>query len=59
MVHRPMAPSTESEEPLTVDPEVPDLDGVTDYEDGDHLVICDRENPRAWIRSQDVWTLEN
>jgi hypothetical protein len=33
------------------DPEVPDLDGVTGYEDGDAHVVCDRENPNAWIRS--------
>lgn len=35
------------------DAEVPDLDDVTSYEDGDHHVICDTENPNAWIRSDE------
>lgn len=36
-----------------VDPEpaLPDLDGYACYEDGDHFVVCDRENPNAWVRS--------
>lgn len=32
-------------------PEVPDLEDVTSYEDGDATVICDRTNPNAWVRS--------
>lgn len=36
------------------EPAGPDLDGYASYEDGDHLVICDRENPNAWIRSNET-----
>lgn len=28
-----------------------EYDKLTSYEDGDSLVICDREEPHAWIRS--------
>lgn len=48
------------EERLDVDatPEVPDLDGVTGYDDGDGHVICDRENPNAWVRSDETTEIE-
>lgn len=36
------------------DLELPELDGYTSYEDGDYLVVCDRENPNAWIRSDET-----
>jgi hypothetical protein len=32
-----------------------DFSRVTSYADGDSVVICDRKNPTAWIRS-DVTT---
>lgn len=32
-----------------------DFSRVTSYTDGDSIVICDRKNPTAWIRS-DVTT---
>lgn len=32
-------------------PEKPDFDSFASYEDGDDLVICDRKNPKAWIKS--------
>jgi hypothetical protein len=28
-----------------------DFSRFTSYEDGDSVVICDRKNPTAWIRS--------
>jgi len=35
----------------TVEPEFNDLDAFTSYQDdGDH-VVCETENPTAWIRS--------
>lgn len=39
------------------EPEPIDLDAFTSYEDGDALVICDRENANAWLRSDVTWTL--
>lgn len=39
-------------------PEVPDLDSVTGYDDGDGHVICDRENPNAWVRADEPVDLE-
>lgn len=35
-----------------------DFDQFADYEDGDDLVICDRKNPRAWIKSDSVTRIE-
>lgn len=35
-------------------PEKPDFEHVASYEDGDDLVICDRMNPKAWIKSDTV-----
>lgn len=32
-------------------------DWYTSYESGDSLVVCDRENPTAWIRSDRTETL--
>ena len=40
--------------PGDADPDHPGLDGYTSYEDGDYLVVCDRENPNAWIRSDET-----
>lgn len=34
------------------------LDGVASYEDDDAFVVCDRKNPRAWIRSDAVTDLD-
>ncbi|WP_323191467.1 hypothetical protein [Halostella sp. PRR32] len=31
--------------------ERPDLEQYVSYSDGDDTVICDRENPSAWIKS--------
>ena len=36
----------------------PNLDGYTSYEDGKYLVVCDRENPNAWIRSDGTVELQ-
>lgn len=41
-----------------VTPEVPDLDGFTSYEDGNALVVCDRKNTNAWVRSDVTYELE-
>lgn len=35
-------------------PEKPEFDRFASYEDGDDLVICDRKNPKAWIKSDTV-----
>lgn len=32
----------------------PDFDRFASYEDGDDIVICDRKNPKAWIKSDKV-----
>lgn len=35
-----------------------DLEQFTSYEDGDHHVICDTQNPKAWVRSDATRPLE-
>lgn len=40
------------------DLDLPDLDYVTAYEDDDALVICDKQDPTAWIRSDSTTTLD-
>lgn len=35
-------------------PERTDYDRFADYEDGNDLVVCDRRNPKAWIKSDTV-----
>lgn len=37
-----------------VEPEPVDLEDFTCYEDGEDLVILDKQNPNAWIRSADT-----
>lgn len=37
--------------------ELVDLEAFTSYEDGDAHVICDRENPNAWIRAEETRSL--
>lgn len=47
---------TEQHEALA-EPAVPqrnDLKEFTSYQDGDGLVICDKQNPKAWIRSDET-----
>lgn len=39
-------------------PDVADLTDFVDYEDGGDLVICDRENARAWVRSDATVPIE-
>lgn len=39
------------------EPAVNDLDGFTSYEDDGHHVICDTQNPKAWIRSDETRSL--
>lgn len=46
-----MKSSTKQQVSASTTPTDPDLDRYTSYEDDDALVVCDRENPRAWIRS--------
>lgn len=41
------------------DAEVPDLDFVTGYEDADGYVICEKSNPKAWIRADETTQLSN
>lgn len=48
----------EERQAVDAGPEVPDLDGVTGYDDGDAHVICDRENPNAWMRAVETVDLE-
>jgi|GEM_PF-4076473 len=38
--------------------EASEFDRYADYEDGDALVICDRRNARAWLRSDATTTLD-
>lgn len=35
-------------------PEQHDFDRFASYQDGDAHVICDRTNPKAWIKSDTV-----
>lgn len=35
-------------------PKKPDYDRFASYEDGNDVVICDRKNPKAWIKSDTV-----
>lgn len=37
------------------DASLEDLNDVTGYEDGDSYVVCEKSNPKAWVRS-DVTT---
>lgn len=39
-------------------PTSPDHDRFTSYEQDDDLVICDRKNPQAWIKSDTTTSLE-
>lgn len=34
------------------------LEQYTNYEDDGTLVICDRENPKAWIRSTETASID-
>lgn len=36
----------------------PELDDFTSYEDDGALVVCDKQNPNAWIRSGNRTTIE-
>lgn len=38
----------------STEPATTDFDRFADYKDGDDVVICDRENPKAWIKSDTV-----
>jgi hypothetical protein len=38
-------------ETTRTEPKRIDLDDYASYEDGDSLVVCDRENANAWIKS--------
>lgn len=49
---------TSTVEVETTEPEVADLEDVTCYEDDDATVICDRTNPKAWIRSDAVAAID-
>lgn len=40
------------------DGETDEFDRYADYEDDGALVICDRRNARAWLRSDATTTLE-
>lgn len=42
---------TEAVEHPSLDAETPDFDRYASYEDGDHVVVCDRKEPTAWLRS--------
>lgn len=53
-----MPDSSRTVEAVQPDPDVVDLDRYASYEDGDGLVVCDRENPNAWLRSDAVTDLE-
>jgi len=35
-----------------------EFDRYADYEDGEALVICDRRNARAWLRSDATTTVD-
>ncbi|NHN48365.1 hypothetical protein G9464_12275 [Halostella sp. JP-L12] len=39
-------------------PDRPDLDQYVSYSDDGDTVICDRENPSAWVRSDDLRPVE-
>lgn len=38
-------------EPAHGEPEVNSLDRYASYEEGDSVVVCDRKNAKAWIKS--------
>lgn len=42
-------------EPARAEPECIDFEDYASYEEGDSLVVCDRENANAWLKS-DVTT---
>jgi len=39
-------------------PDRPDLDQYVSYPDDCDTVICDRQNPNAWIRSDELRPIE-
>ena len=39
-------------------PDRPELDQYVSYPDDGDTVICDRENPSAWIRSDELRSIE-
>lgn len=44
--------------PTEQQPTDDDLDRYTSYEQDTDLVICDRKNPQAWIKSDTTTTLD-
>lgn len=43
--------------PEPTEQEITEFDEFAGYEDGDGYVVCDRTNPKAWIRSDRTTTL--
>ena len=42
---------TRGVEPAQAGPDRKDFDDYASYEEGDSLVVCDRENANAWVKS--------
>ncbi|MFB6236261.1 MAG: hypothetical protein ABEH81_14870 [Halopenitus sp.] len=53
-----MRRNTIEETAETTEPAEDQYDQYTGYEDDGALVICDRTNPRAWIRSETTTKLD-
>lgn len=50
--------TTEATTRTTAEPSTDRYDQYTAYEDDGALVVCDRTNPRAWIRSATTTALD-
>lgn len=53
-----MQRQTTQPELVAEEPPAADLDSFASYDDGDALVVCDRSNPNAWIRSDATTTVD-
>jgi hypothetical protein len=46
-------------EPAQAEPDRKDFDDYASYEDGDSLVVCDRTNANAWVKSDVTTSVED
>ena len=50
---------TRGVEPAQAGPDRKDFDDYASYEEGDSLVVCDRENANAWVKSDVTMEFED
>jgi hypothetical protein len=50
---------TRGVEPAQAGPDRTDFDEYASYEEGDSLVVCDRTNANAWVKSDVTVTFED